>query len=597
VIALVAFLVLLVVLLSFGERLAGLAGIRPGPLLERLSFSWALSTGGVTLLVFGMAALHAVTPWSLLGLLGLLGLVSLGAARDLFRRLSEVAWGEVLGRPRGLDRLLLAGVGLFLAGGMVMALAPPTGMDTGIYHFTIPKVILQNRGLVSRDDIWIHKSGGYYMIYVLGMALGGEITAKLLAFATALAGVGLCAAVADRLRAGSGLLAAFILLSTPLSAGYLGYEYLELPVLTYLSAALLAILRGSEGRIWTLLACGLTGLAVSTKPSAFAAAVLAPVSLGMMLARDRGRAVPAALGALVLLAVTSGFWLVWNYASTGMLIYRYAGVSLGSDRPPASGPLWLGVAKLAGYLATSGVYWTDSAGPLIPLGLAGFAFFLWKRASPLPFLLAGGSVAGYAGCLLIGAPDYLFTGFGARYLAPCVIGFGVPVAAQFVAWVRESSGLLRTAVLLALFLPAAPLLVLKAGKVAVAAPAAIGLESRSAYLGKKIETFAACERLNSLSDPGVKVLFAGVRPYYLDRPFVWVPYLGPNPFFQGVTTWDAFVLRLRERGITHVLYEPGGFHGAPFVEAHEFGPPTFREIGRWPWKYDRSVRLYEVQPP
>jgi len=130
----------------------------------------------------------------------------------------------------------------------------------------------------------------------------------------------------------------------------------------------------------------------------------------------------------------------------------------------------------------------------------------------------------------------------------------------------------------------------------VAAPAAIGLESRSAYLGKKIESFAACEVLNRLPDPNVKVLFAGVRPYYLDRPFVWIPYTGPSTFFRGVNTWEDFIGRLRELGITHVLHEPGGFRGAPFVEAHDFGQPPFREIGRWPWKYDQSVRLYAVEP-
>jgi hypothetical protein len=163
--------------------------------------------------------------------------------------------------------------------------------------------------------------------------------------------------------------------------------------------------------------------------------------------------------------------------------------------------------------------------------------------------------------------------------------------------VRERPGPLRTAVLLALLLPAAPLLVLKGGKAAVAAPAAVGLESRSAYLGKKVETFAACEVLNRLPDPNVKVLFAGVRPYYLDRPFVWIPYLGPNAFLGGVTTREEFVRRVREQGITHILHEPGGFRVAPFLESDGLSGPPFREIGRWPWKYDKTVRLYAVEPP
>jgi hypothetical protein len=599
VIALLALFVLVPVFVSFGERLSRLLGLRPGPLLERLSLSWTLSTGVVTLLVFGMAALHVVTRWSCLLLVVLMGLASCGAARDLLRDLRSVAWRDVLLPGSRLDRILLALIGLFLLTGLAVALAPPTGMDTGVYHFTIPKVILQNRGLVSRDDIWIHKTGGFYMLYVLGMALGGEIAAKLLAFAMALAGAGLCASVSGRLRSGTGLVALFVVLSTPLSAGYLGYEYLELPVMSYALAAFLSILRASEGATWTVMACGLTGLAVSTKPSAFAVGVLLPAALGLMLARGGRQKLPAAIGGLALFALTSGFWFLWNYAETGMLVYRYSGMSAGAvdggSAPMA--PWWAGVARQLGILATLGVYWTDSAGPVIVAGLAGFAMFLWRRESKPAFLLCVSCVAGYLGVLAVLAPDYLFTGFGARYLAPCVVGFGTPVAAQFVAWVRERPGPLRTAVLLALLLPAVPLLVLKAGKAVVATPAALGLESRSAYLGKKIETFAACEELNRLPDPNVNVLFAAVRPYYLDRPFVWIPYTGPNRFFRNVNTWEDFIRRLRESGITHVLHEPGGFRSVPFIEAHDFGQPPFREIGRWPWKQDQSVRLYAVDPP
>jgi hypothetical protein len=598
VIAHLSFLVLLVVFLSFGERLARLLGLRPGPLLERLSLAWVLSTGVVTLVVFGLAVLRIMTPWSGLLLVALMGLASIGAARDLFRDLREVPWRDRFLRRSGLDRVLLVLIGLFLAGGLVMALAPPTGMDTGIYHFTIPKLILQNRGLVSRDDVWIHKSGGFYMVYVLGMALGGEITAKLLAFGMALAGAGLCAGVAERLRAGSGLVAVFILLSTPLSAGYLGYEYLELPVLSYVLAAFLAMLRASEGGAWTVLACGLTGLALSTKPSAFAAGVLVPAALGSMLARGGRRKIPTAAGALALFALTAGFWSLWNYATTGMLIYRYPGTSMGpaDEGSPGVAPWWSGLIHQLGVLATLGIYWTDSAGPLIVAGLLGFAVFVWKRESRLAFLLCAASVAGYLATLVVLAPTYLSTGFGARYLAPCVVGFAGPAAAQFVGWVLERPGVLRRSVVVALLLPAVPLLLLKAGKAAVAAPAAVGLESRSAYLGKKIETFAACEALNRLPEADVKVLFAGLRPYYLDRPFIWVPYIGPKGFLQDLTTREDFVRRIREHGITHVVFEPGGFRSATPMATDALSRPPFREIGRWPAKYDDMVRLYAVEP-
>jgi hypothetical protein len=594
-IAVLAFILLASVFAGFGDRLVRLLGLRPGPPGERLSLSFVLSVGAVTLVVFALAAFHALTPWTCLALAAAMGAAACGPIRDGVRGARAVAWRDLVWPTGRLDRAMTVLIGAFLGTGLLMALAPPTGMDTGVYHFTIPKVILQNRGLVPREDIWIHKSGGFYLLTAFGMALGGEILAKLLGFAMAVAGAGLCAAVAERLRPGAGRIAAFILVSTPLSAGYLGYEYLELPILTYVLAATLAILRGAEGRTWTILACALAGLGFSAKPSAFAVALLAPVALGMLLLRDRGRAAVAAVLSLLALGVTAGFWSFWNYATTGSLVYRYPGTAVDSGAISGGGPLWSGVAHLLSGLVTTGLFWTDSAGPFVVAGLAGFACFLWKRERRLAVVLCAASLAGYVGGLALLAPAQLFSDFGARYFAPCLVGFGVPAAAQFAGWVRERPGLLRVAALSALILPAAPLLVLKTGKAVVAAPAALGFESRSAYLGKKIETFAACDLLNRLPSPDVKVLFAGVRPYYLDRPFIWIPYTGGIPFLRGVKTRAEFLRRVREQEITHVLYEPAPSRDPWFSDPDTLFAAPFREIGRWPWKQGDWVRLYELE--
>jgi hypothetical protein len=594
--ALPVFVLLVPILLGFGERLARLLGLRPGPLVERLSLSFVLSTGAVTLAVFGLAVVHALTRWTCIALAAAMAAAAWGPLRDGFRGRGLLPWRNLVWPAGRLDRLMAAVIGAFLGCGLVMALAPPTGMDTGAYHFTIPKVILQSGGLVPREDIWIHKSGGFYMVYAFAMGLGGEILAKLVGFAMAVAGVGLCAAVSDRLRAGTGRIAAFLLVSTPLSAGYLGYEYLELPILTYLLAALLALLRSAEGRAWTLLACAFTGLGLSAKPSAFAMAVLVPAALGLLLLRERGKGAPAAALSLGVFALTAGFWSIWNYVSTGSILYRYTGTALSSVEVPPAGPLWRSVASQLGTLATSGLYWTDSSGPFILAGVLGFCLFC-REGRRLPVLLLGASLLVYVGVLGSLAPLHLGSEFGTRYFAPCLIGFGIPAAAQFAAWAREQTGLLRTAVVIALILPFAPPLVLKAGKSAVAAPAAVGLESRSAYLTKKIETFAACEAVNQAPGAEVKVLFAGARPYYLDRPFVWIPYTGAIPFLRGIESREDFVRRAREQGITHVIHEPAPYWDQRMNYPEVLFAAPFREIRRWPWKQHQWVRLYELERP
>lgn len=599
--ALVAFPVLGLVFWAFGDRLARALGLRSESPAERFALSIVLSYGTVTLVLFGLAAVRGVTFGSVLAVAGAMALLS---ARDLREKAAgavaffrETRWRDLLPGRAGLEGWLALLTFLFYSLGLIVAMAPPTGIDAGVYHFTIPKVILQDRGLVPRDDIWIHKFGGFYMLYVLGMGLTGEVLAKLLAFgASAVAGI-LAFAGAQRLRPGAGWFGAFILASTPLSAGFTGYENLELPIVMYLLAAFLALLRyeGPGTSRWALLACALAGFAVGTKPNAFPAGVLLPAAAVLMFVREGRRAWPAAAAGMGLFLATSCFWGVWNYFTTGAFVYRYPGTALDQAPMAGSSPGMIlgGILRSLRFLTTTGAYWTESAGPFIIAGVAGSALFLWKTERRLPLVLFGLSVAAYLGVLGALSPGHLWTEFGGRYLAPAAAGFGTLAAAPFAAWARGRGGLFRAAVLAALLIPAGPLLILKAGKAAVAAPAAVGLQSRSAYLASKIETFAACEALNRLPEPDVKVLFLAHRPYYLDRPFVHAVYGGP--FFRGLGGRDDFVRRARELGITHVLYEPSPPQ-APWLSDPEtfFGAPPFIEVGRWPSWGARWVRLHRI---
>ncbi len=592
---LAAFLLLAVLLWGFGEVLAarlGLAG-------ERLGFPIALSYGFLTLAVFALAWGRFLSIGSLLALLGVMGLLAVrrlaAAARAGTVAVRTGGWKHLV-PPRGLDRWLAAGTVMFYGLALVMAMAPPTGMDAGVYHFTIPKLIVREHGLVPLDDVWIHKFGGFYMLYALGMATGGEVTAKLFAWGASVAAGALACSVARRLRPGAGWAAAFILASSPLAVGYAGYENLEIPLLLYLTASVYALHRmaAGDGSRWAVAACAFAGFAVSTKPSSFPAAVVLPVAFFLV---RRWAVAMAGMGAFL---ATAGFWGLWNAATTGSFIYRYPGSALegGAGIEPSLATTLLGPLRTLGFVATAGTYWPDSAGPFVVAGLAGFIVFRWREEARWPAVLCLLGVAGYIGILAILSPGHLSTSFSGRYLAPIVVGFGAVPAALFADWARTQVGLLRWAILLALLLPAVPLAVLKAGKAAVAAPAALGIERREAYLAKKIETFQACRYLDRLPDPRVKVLFVAHRPYYLDRPFVHAVDSGWQPFYRGLRDREDFVRRAREQGITHVLYEPSLPQGSWIADPDVFfGSAPFREAGRWPYWLGRTVRVYELMAP
>lgn len=557
--ALLIFLAVLYVFWAFGDRVRGALGVTSASAGEGAGISIAIAYGVVTLSGFLVALFRVAYPvvfWVLLAGLAAVSLPGLRSnfvvLRDRFRR---IPW-----RPRReLAWWAWALTAVFVVLGLVVALAPPTGMDAGVLHFTTPKRMLQEHGLRPERDIFFHRTGGFYFVTLFGMAVGDEILAKLLNFGTVLASL---------LLLSPRPIAAFILAASPLAAGFAGYEYLELPVVMYLLAGWVCLGRSAA------LAGAFTGLAAGLKMSAFPAVVLL-VPLVRTFSR---RTLPAGLA----FAVTAGFWPLWNLATIGSPTFSYL--------EGQAGPVPEGVGGTAGALGrallslvTTSLYWTESAGPFVFAGVAGCGVFL--RGEPrLPILLFLGSIALYFGVILVFDPAYLTNEGVTRYLAPCLVAFGAPAAAEFAAW--ASGRPWKAAIVLALLLPAAPLLVLKAGKAAVAAPAALGLEGRSRYLAKKVETFAACEMLNGLPRRDVRVLFLAYRPYYLDRPFVWG---APE-----AADADAFVRRLRELGVTHVLLEPGYKAFQPWVPGILERPP-FREVARWPG-HGKFVLLYEVAP-
>ena len=595
-----AFILVALVFWSFGDRLSRWARLRTESAAGRFAFSSALSYGALTLLMFVLAVFRLVSFASCLGLLAAMAALSLPDLRanvmQLLQAIRQTAWKRLLWPGRDWEAWAVWLSGAIVVLGALQALAPVTGMDAGRMHFAAPKIMLGEHGLSARPEVWFHRTGGFYLVYLFGFALQGEALAKLLSFGVSPLALLLAASASHRLAPGSGRKAAAAVALTPLFTGFTGYEYLELPILMYVLAAFLAFhrYRTEGGWGWAIAAATLSGFALGVKITAFPVLVfIIPLVLEAVRREGRKAALPILLGALGF-SIAAGFWPIWNRLTIGSFVHHdYLNVSW-TDTPKAGlESRWIaGIFFALGSLATTSEYWIDSAGPFVLASLFGVVFFRVPKEYRLPSLLIAGAVTFYLAVLAIQMPFYLWIDGHARYLGPFLLGFGALAAGPFLAWVEPRSRLLRACLIVGLLLPAAPLLALKAGKAAVAAPAAFGLESRSHYLAKKIETFEACEILNKLPDPDVKVLFIAQRPYYLDRPMM------PEQFWLGLGNREDLLLRIRKLGTTHVLVEPDAW-GDWFGQQSEavFGSAPFREIGRWPWKQNRWVRLYVVEKP
>lgn len=587
-IALPAFLVVLAAFRLFGDRMARAAGLQSDRPLERLGIALALSFAAVTLLVFLLALARAVGFASSALLVVAMAVVGRASARGALEDLR--AGLRAVRGPRTVRWSLGALAAAVILLGLVAAMAPPTGMDTLIFHFVAVKRMAEVGGLLADPSPHFHRTGGFYFPYLLAFSLQGDLLAKLLNFAAGAAAIGLSGAVGERLRPGAGAPAAAAAALTPVVSSYLGAEYLELPAQLYVSAALLSAVRAREsgdGR-WAAAALAFLGCAVGVKTSAFHGALLALPVLAA-----GARTLPSLALGTALAALMAGFWPAWNLASTGAWFpaYDLEGVK-GTPVTSAEGKGAAVLAILRSLATTSRHYWSESLGPLLVVGTAGAALFDLRRDGRRLAGLALLVLAGYLAVLWLAAPGMLQHQVHShvRYLAPSLVPLGAAAAGLLLAAGLDGPPALRRLALASVLLPALALLPLKAARTAFAAPAALGLEPAAAYLSRKIETYPVCALVNGL--PGdVRVLPLVERPYHLERPWVEPERLGPPP-----STAEAFAAALRSRSITHVVVEPRVPErlGYP-ADDRLFRPPHFREIGEgWPHWDGRRIRVYAL---
>ncbi|MCA9971773.1 MAG: glycosyltransferase family 39 protein, partial [Anaerolineales bacterium] len=257
-------------------------------------------------------------------LLPLLVLASLAAAPQTLSRLR--AWRQAppaASAPR-LVRLYL-GATLLLA--LFVALLPPTSWDGLFYHLTGPRLYLQAGAIRPGIDVpHFNFPALFEMLFLLAMAVRGDVAAKLLHFLFALLLAGWAAAAARRhLGMAHGWRAVLLLLAAPMTLSLAGWAYNDLALAFYQVTALSALLawRRQPHRGWLWLSGILCGLAMGLKYTSF----IAPLFLAGLLAWHVRRRPAAGIRPLLeLTAVTTlvaAPWYLKNWLFTGNPTYPF----------------------------------------------------------------------------------------------------------------------------------------------------------------------------------------------------------------------------------------------------------------------------------
>jgi hypothetical protein len=486
-------------------RWMGIHSDRPG---EDVVWGAGLGLGIVAVgaLVFGV--LGSATRWMMAGWLAFLTLLSLPGIVRAARSLA--GWRSFPAPPRGLRLYLL----LMLVLTALLALTPPIDWDGLFYHLTLPRLYLERGQIVPLTDV-PHQffPGLMEMLYLVAMAVRGDVAAKLLHFSFLVLLIGAVYLITERhLHRGGGWRAVAALTSMPMVFVLGGWAYNDLALAFCQIVALGAFLNWLDDRRsrWLLLSGAYCGLALGLKYTGFVCVLAIALCTCWALWRTRAqwKAWLRALGALGgTAAMAAAPWYLRNLAFAGNPVYPFAYRIFG-------GPGW-DAWRAAWYArAGTGLGWDVSALLRLPwtltLGLRDMNFYD-GRVGPvfllaLPFLILWSAAAMLR-----------------RRQGPRAMGYVTAFAAcQYAVWVMgviQSRSLFQSRLLL---------------------PAAVALSPALAYLYEELSGLAlpqiSVQRLVGMS---VALVLAGNMSYHA----LYVVQVRPLGVLLGEETRSAFLER------------------------------------------------------
>ena len=458
---------------------------------------------------------------------------------------------------------------------------PPLEKDSLIHHLAVPKLWLQDGGMVERP--WLVYS--YYpmnlqLLYLIPLALGADWGAKFIHFGFGLLTSGLLFFyLRPRLGRNWGLLAALLFLTTPAVMRLATSAYVDLGLTFFITASLLSLLRWHETRLtryflWSALALG---LALGVKYNGLIGLpILALWSMALASRQGQKTGRVFLTGTVYVLLALAAFspWAIKNYLATGNPLYPLFNGFFGLAAGDQSGQSF-GVFTLRHYYFGEPL-WQSL---LVPLRI----FFIGRDFSHQffdgvlnPFLLLlpplalirskAAELRPMAGLVVYWILVVLFQSlFVIRYMVPVLpvlvilSVYGLKEIKDFMGKrVRSRLGagvwILIPVMLLALNANWAHGFWQKRDPWAYLT----GKESRENYLVRHVDHYPAMAYLNShLPDTArVLLLFVGSRGYYCDRDYLYSAHFSGEvlrPIIDGATSGEDIQRGLAKLGVTHIL--------------------------------------------
>jgi hypothetical protein len=587
--------------------------------LEQLLFAFPLGCG---VIAYGVL------------LLGLIGWLRAEAIVIVLAVLAIVAWCEAIAIVRGIPiglgqlrslwrrtnsggKILITLAAALWIMAVIHALTPPWDYDGLMYHLTAPQKYLQAGRLMILPDIWqANGPATPDMLYTLGLSFGADTYAKLLhlLFGAWLV-VGVYALGKRTLSFTAGWLAAVMLMGMPIFFAWAGWAYTDMIVavleLMAIYAVMLWINDDRQSR-WLLLAGILLGFALGSKYLALSTVAIVWLWSAWHARRQGVRRLTTNTVWLIVPAVLIALpWYARNLVETGNPLYPLIWGGPGWDKVRLDlvmtylNSFGTGHGLLDYLLLPINVFvqrshyvaFWSSIEFLNPLFLLALLYLLLRRPRPLD------------GLAVVAALRFIAWALGSqqlRFLLPVM-----PLLALLSSYVMLNllqRYVPRRANRYTLLLAGVLLIISVAGSLTYwisvqPLSVVLGAESKNAFLQRQVTTYLAVQSLMATTPPQARALLMwNGLGYYCDQRCV------PDPeqarwtyWMQGVTDVSVAAQRLREHGITHVVFpfsdvnffvahDPSGQHrAAADFFWNQFRPACTRELFS-----DKNAVLYEV---
>ena len=546
--------------------------------LERTLLELALGIGSAVVLLFAGGALHlysAPFAW------GLLAVSWIAPHRRFLADLRARAGLLIRGGSSSFPILLLAMTGAIT---LIESLAPVVAQDALVYHLAVPARWIEAGGFVPIEGNFFSSfPQNVELLFAWGLLLDGDSLAQWFHWLLGAASAASCASLARALPGrASGVTAAAIFATVPTVTLIAGWAYVDLGVVFFATASLLAFVRWMErdAAPWLLASALLAGLAAGCKYTGGLQGLLVAggvLAAGAFRGRPTGPACLRAAWAAAIIGLAASPWWIRNIVFTGNPLHPFAhglfgGAGWDAERAEVLSRMLGEWGRTGGILDTLLLPWTLTMsgrffseehfdGVIGPVFLAGAPLVaLAVRKSPVHAIVLAFAAA-HAGF-------WLMTTHQVRFLLPClaalsaVLGSVLPEivaraapgrleALRSAAWKAVLGSALAVNVFFAVihFADHAPL------------PVVLGLETRSAYMARELPcgdhaVFEHIERelparsrilMGSLGNPG----FLVKRPYHSDALFenrtlaaILASSRSPDDAYRELAT----------RGFTHLLF-------------------------------------------